>query len=461
LQPLAIGLGGGDRIDFVEIDWSDGVFQSEVDLAAGAVHRIAEEQRQLSSCPVLFAWNGKKFEFVSDILGVGGIGYATGPGEYAPPRPWENFLLPRRMLREKSGRYHLKVAQVMEEVAYLDAARLVAYDLPPGWHMVLDERMGTGDPAPTGAPRFYRREVLPERATNDRDEDVRATIAATDSRAAPPGRLDRRFIGRLEREHVLTLTFAEPLDAGPGEPVLVADGWIEYPYSQTMFAAWQAGAVYAAPSIEARGRDGRWMPVLEQFGYPAGMPRQMSVPLGGLPPGTNALRLRTNEEIYWDRLAVAYTEPLPDVRRRALALRSARLAQTGFPHRSTGAQRRPYYDYDRRRPFWDTRYLRGAYTALGPADALVRTVDDALVIFGPGEETHLEFDALDDAPPPGWSRHFVFETNGWAKDMDLYTRDGDTVAPLPTRGTSPGPGTPPGPRDRLHARYNTRYASGR
>ena len=38
--------------------------------------------------------------------------------------------------------------------------------------------------------------------------------------------------------------------------------------------------------------------------------------------------------------------------------------------------------------------------------------------------------------------------------MDLYTRDGETVEPLP-------PGSrPTEARERLHARYNTRYLAG-
>ena len=49
--------------------------------------------RWASSSSALY-WNGSKYEFVADVLGVGGIGYATGPGEYAPSRPWENLLLP-------------------------------------------------------------------------------------------------------------------------------------------------------------------------------------------------------------------------------------------------------------------------------------------------------------------------------------------------------------------------------
>ena len=105
--------------------------------------------------------------------------------------------------------------------------------------------------------------------------------------------------------------------------MLVADGWVEYPYAQTIFAAWQAGAPYLAPSLDARDGNGRWSRVLEEFGYPAGMPRQMSVPLPRLPRGTTALRLQTTQEVYWDRLAIAYVEPAPDVRRRGLPLEAA------------------------------------------------------------------------------------------------------------------------------------------
>ena len=51
LQPVLFGLGGVRTADYLALDWSDGVFQTELDLAAGQVHRIAEAQRQLSSCP--------------------------------------------------------------------------------------------------------------------------------------------------------------------------------------------------------------------------------------------------------------------------------------------------------------------------------------------------------------------------------------------------------------------------
>ncbi len=471
LQPLSLGIGNAAQADFAAIDWSDGVFQSELALAPGQVHRVVETQRQLSSCPVLFAWDGSRYAFVSDLLGVGGLGYAVAPGEYAPARPWEYLLLPKGLAQPLDGRYRLKLTEPMEEAAYLDAARLTVWDLPPGWQIVLDERMGISAPEPTGEPRFYRTETLPQQVLDQDERDVTEALARADGEAADPGPLDRRFIGRLAAEQVLTLTFAAPLDdslrsnspqrtekpggdAGPGELLLVADGWVEYPYSQTSFAAWQAGASYEAPSLEARGADGVWRRVLTQFGYPAGMPRRMSIPLPDLPPGTDALRLRGNLEVYWDRLAVAYAEPLPGARRQDLPPIAARLAQTGFPKRLTFAQARPGYDYGTRTPFWDTRAMAGFYTRIGPVDALVAETDDALAIIGPGEEIQIEFEAPS-APPPGWTRSLVLETHGWTKDMDLYTKDGETLEPLPKTGGDPAR------RDVLHAAYNTRWRDGR
>jgi hypothetical protein len=454
LQPLALGLAGADQADFVSIDWSDGVFQSELAVGSG-LHTITETQRQVSSCPVLFAWNGRKYEFVTDLLGVGGIGYMVAPGEYATPRPWENVELGPGLLQPRDGRYAIKIGEPMEEACYLDAARLVAYDLPPGWSMTLDERMGILGPQPTGEPRFYRGELLPNRAVTNRGEDVTRIVGDADLEAVPVGGRDRRFIGRLIAPNVVTLTFAEALDdrAGEGEPILVADGWIEYPYSQTMFGAWQAHADFVAPTLEARGADGQWRVILEQFGYPAGMPRRMSVPLGSLPRGTTLLRITTNQEIYWDRLAVVWAETDPKISRHEFELDTASVRRSGFAKRTTGPQRQPYYDYDQRSPYWDTRHQDGLYTAFGDALALVTEADAALAIIGPGEEIHLEFAADLDPPPAGWTRRLVLETNGWCKDMDLFTADAETVAPLP--------GTRDDHADRLHDLHNTRYQSGK
>ena len=361
---------------------------------------------------------------------------------------------PEPRLQCRDGRYHLKLGEPMEEACYLDAARLVMYDLPPGWSMTLDERMHISGPEPTGETRFYRHRMLPSHVTNERGRNVTAAVVHADLTAADVPTLDDRFIGRLAADHVLTLHFDEPLDRHAGEPMLIAEGWVEYPYSQTMFAAWQAGAAYRAPTVEARGADGQWVVVLEEFGYPAGMPRQMSVALEHLPAGARELRITSNQEIYWDQLMVAWAEPAPaGVQRRELELVEARLWRSGFALREDRPQRLPHYDYGRRVPLWDTRHQAGWYTRFGSVLELVNQADSALAIFGPGEEVHMEFAAPDDEPAPGWTRHHVFETEGWCKDRDLFTRDGATLKPLP--------GAAGDAAMKLQQRYNTRYESGR
>jgi hypothetical protein len=117
----------------------------------------------------------------------------------------------------------------------------------------------------------------------------------------------------------------------------------------------------------------------------------------------------------------------------------------------------PHYDYARRKPFWDARHQEGLYARFGDVRELVAETDDAVAVFGPGEEVHLEFEAPAAPPPEGWSRREVLELAGWCKDMDLYTKDGETVGPLPLRDGSEGGAA----RDALHARYLTRFESGR
>ena len=454
LQPLSAGLGGHAQADFVALEWSDGVTQTELELAAGELHAIPETQRQLASCPVFFVWDGTRFAFVSDVLGGAALGYLQAPGSYAPPRPVESFLLPPTAIAPKDGRYQVKLAEPMEETAYLDAARLTVYDLPPTWSMVLDERLAAGGAPASGKPIYFRRAWSPARVASAVGDDVTALATRADRQAPPPGALDPRFVGLLAQEQVLQLTFAEALPAR--NAVLVAEGWIEYPYSQTVFAAWQAGLRYRPATLEALAGDGRWLVVAEEFGYPAGMPRTMALPLGELPPGTRQLRLSSNMEIYWDRLRVVAREAPPDVAPLTVAPVSARVARTGFAERTTGAQRLPHYDYARRTPYWDAKVPRGFYTALGDATVLVQAADGAFAIFGSGEEAHLEFPVP--PPAPDRRRFVALRFHGWAKDMDLYTRHGDTVAPLPT--TTDRSSAEAVRRDRLHRRYNVRWQGG-
>lgn len=453
LLPAAIGLNGAQQADFVAIDWPDGVYQTELDLAAGQTHRIKETQRQLASCPVLFAWDGERHAFVSDVLGVGGMGFGVGRGTYSIPRPWERFQLPAALLQPTAGRYVLKITEPMEEAAYIDQVELTAYDLPPGVAMVLDERMGTGAPEPSGAVIAMTSEIAPSRATDGQGRDVLAQLSEADLVAVDPGIPDRRFAGLMTTPFELTIAFDQDLGA-LAAPVLVFDGWVEYGYSQTYFAAWQAGITAESVSLDIL-TPGGWQSWLPAWGYPAGMPRSGSLPLGALPEGTTALRLKTNQEIYWDKLVVAEAELDVPMQTHHLALLGAMVSKTGFPVRTDRSQRVPSYDYNQREPFWDAEYQEGFYTALGPASELVQEHDNNLAIIGPGDELELRFDSALPALRKGWTRTFVVDLKGWAKDMDLYTRDGQTLSPLPV-----DPAVPAGNRE-LESVFNTRFQVGR
>ena len=461
LQPLSLGLAGHDKADFVAVDWSDGVYQTELDVDANSMHAISEEQRQLGSCPVLFTWDGTKYDFVTDILGVAAQGFLVEPGTLLPPRPWERVAFQPGKLAPKDGRIVFKVTEPMEENSYVDVMSLESFDLPNDWGMIVDERMATGAPEVTGAALFYRSELSPARAFDSAGNDVHALINERDQQAMSPGKIDPNYIGLLEEMESLTIEFDQAIDQSDDElelmPVLVADSWVELPYSQTHFSAWQAGKSFRSVSLEAKTSDGEWQMVYPEFGFPAGMPRTMSLPLADLPEGTTALRLSWNRQIYWDRIRVVYSEKPPvEMQHNRVIPQFAKVAKTGFYQRVNHDQRRPEYLYQQTKPFGDVEYPTGFYTNLGEMTELISEQDDALAIIGPGEEVHIEFE-LPEPAEQGLTRWYVLDTRGWAKDKDMYTHTGGSVAPLPHTNLAKNKTI----RSRLHDKYNTRFQSGR
>lgn len=474
IEPVLFGLGLDPMIEWLAVEWPDGVLQGELDLGPGTA-TLVETQRQISSCPVIFAWTGDRFEFLTDALGVAGIGYLSGVRREADgslvaihptPRPWERVPLgPEEAIVPRDGRFEIRIGEPMEESCYLDAARLVAWELPPGWSVALDERMGIGGPPPTGKALFHRRSMQVLRATREDGSDQTEALREADFRAADPGRSDPRFIGRTASEWILEFSFPAPFGLGPsgaesGDPILVIDGWVEYPYSSTNFAMWQADALPQAPSLEALDpASGEWVMLVEGYGYPAGMPRRSVFPLPAesLPAGCTTLRWRSTHEVYFDRIVLAWSEPCPEARRAEMPLVRATIADAGFARRVPKAQRRPHYDLAQPWPLWSVRRQIGFYTSFGECTPLLAETDDAVAIFGSGEEVRLEFRDARGAIGEGWTRSWVLELEGWCKDMDPFTGGGAALEPLPMREGSPATAR----RESLHRQFNTRFAGGR
>ena len=79
------------------------------------------------------------------------------------------------------------------------------------------------------------------------------------------------------------------------------------------------------------------------------------------------------------------------------------------------------------------RDLIGYHTRFGDVSELLTEIDDRYVIMNAGDEMLLEF-KYPGGPAPGYTRSFVFVSDGWVKDGDYNTEASKTVTPLPFHG---------------------------
>ena len=280
-----------------------GIVQTETDLGPAAAPgqraalAVTELDRKPSSCPYLYAWNGERFEFVTDFLGGGEMGYYEAPGVRNVPDPVEYVRLAPGQLVPKDGRYELRVTNELEEVLYVDRLRLLAVDHPRGVEVYPDEGM-TDPPKPFRL--FATRDPRVPEATDDTGRDVTARLAKRDRVFADELPLER--IRGYAKEHALTLD----LSALPADhTLLLLTGWTDYAFSSDNVAAHQAGLRALAPRLEVEDAAGSWHTAVEQVGLPVGRPQTIVVDLAGKLGPSRRVRLVTNLRVYWDQAVVA------------------------------------------------------------------------------------------------------------------------------------------------------------
>jgi hypothetical protein len=190
-----------------------------------------------------------------------------------------------------------------------------------------------------------------------------------------------------------------------------------------------------SPYVEAQMPDGSWKQIIDDMGFPAGLPRTIVADLSGkMPIGTTRIRITTNLQIYWDQILISNeTEPASGVRETELPLASASLGFRGYPRQIDGATPGDLtYHYDEVSATGPFVRQRGPYTHYGDVTSLLKAVDDHFVIFGSGEDIDVEFNASALPPlPSGWTRDYFFYANGFVKDMDYYEAMPFTVAAMP------------------------------
>jgi Tfp pilus assembly protein PilF len=467
---LHVGLGAETEADIVRLLWPTGVLQDEVGVAARGRHAVTEIDRRGSSCPVLFAWNGSRFEFITDAIGPGVVGHWVAPGVRNTPDPDEYIKVPGASLRPRDGRLHLRFVEPMEEIIYLDHVRLLAVDHPADAEVYPNERFAAAPPFPEFRVVAARGARPPAGAWDHRGRDVLPLLRERDRRYVD-ALVPLPFKGFVEL-HWVELDLGEADAAGPLR--LLLHGFTDYFTATSVYAAHQAGVTALVPYVEALDAAGNWRRVVDDMGFPAGLRRTMVADLTGkLPPGARRIRIAANLKVYWDQILIDTTPPegpgAVPYRLSEAPLAAAALGWLGFPREVRGAPAGDIsYVYEEVSPSGPYARAAGAYTAFGDVRDLLARRNSRFAIFGAGEEIALEFDAAALPPlPPGWKRDYFFYADGFAKDMDFYAAYGQTVEPLPFHGMQRYPYAPGEsyPEDDAALRYrlqrNTRLDSGR
>ena len=455
-RTLHVGIGSADSVEFIRILWPSGVRQAELATAADQMLHFEELNRKGTSCPILYAWDGTDYRFVSDFLGGAIIGYLTEPGQYYPPDTDEYVRIPH--LQPRQGRYELQIGNQLEEILYLDAAELVAVDHPIGTTLFPNERLLSSPPYPSHQPYALADLRPPQRVTDHAGRDVTSALVAVDDEWYAD--FDHRPIHGYAAPYSLTLDLG---DLSSWEhPVLVAHGWVDYAHSTSNWAASQRELSLFPPRLEVEDANGTWRLITTDMGTPAGLPKDMVFDLSdALTEDVDRVRLRitTSMSIYWDQFQAGRSVGQYSVQRARFD--EADLHWRGYPvHESihgTFAFRYDHSQVNTEAP-WGTH--AGAYTRFGDASELTDQIDDRFAIMFHGDELTLTVGADNFGPVrEGWTRSFLFYADGFGKDMDFHSAHSLTVEPLPFHGMSRYPYGPDEtyPQSPEHVSYRLDY----
>ena len=463
------GLGSHTRAGIARIVWPNGTAQVEFELKAD--QQVVAMQRLKGSCPWVFARSGDKMHFVKDFIWRSPLGMRINSQDTAGvDQTLDWIFISGDLLTPQDDSYEIRVTAELWETHFFDHISLMVVDHPADFEVFVDERF-----VPTQQPKLaVIAAEAPRPFASARDEggrDVLTTVQKADGDYVDDFRLGR-FQG-IGADH--WIEFELPADASGDKPlVLIGEGWI-YPTDSSLNVAISQGE-HTAPQglvLEVRDTSGAWRIVRGDLGFPAGKNKTVVIPLPSeeIKSGRRNFRLRTNLEIYWDRMG--WTVALPEVELQTTKVETlaSDLRNRGFSKLNTPQRRRPdipdYHQLQGIGPRW--RDLEGFYTRLGDVRELLGAIDDRYVIMNAGDEIILRF-AVPPAPAPGWKRDFVMVGDGWVKDGDYNTANSPTVHPLPSHATreygrAPGPITadPVFRRnaedwDQFHTRYVTPLA---
>ncbi len=426
------GIGERTEADVARIIWPNGTVQAEFDLLS--TQTALARQRLKGSCPWVFTHDGDRMQFETDFLWRTALGLRiNAQGEAQVIHSEDRVFIPGDHLAPKNGHYDVRITGELWESHFFDRVELMAVDHPADTEVRIDERFHL--PAPDQDLTTVASPQPVAYAEDQDGQDVTDLVREKDGRYLDTFELGP-FQGRAE-EHYVEVELGDDVPTD-GSLWLVADGWV-YPTDTSINLAIGQGD-HAPPqgvTVEVPDGNGGWTVAKSDIGFPAGKSKTMLIDLSDAlgPDVPPRIRLRTNMEIYWDRLAWAAGRPETDVQTHRLTPDSARLRYRGFSKVRQTERRLPevpvYDSIASTTPLW--RDLEGYHTRFGDVRELVTETDDRYVIMNAGDEMVLRFAELP-PPPDGWTRDFVLIGDGWVKDGDFNTGHSKTVRPLPYHG---------------------------
>jgi len=454
--PLAFAVDGHADADTIRITWSNGLIQNEPHQKLEAL-TIPEAQRLSGSCPMIFTWDGDRYQFVTDVMGVAPLGASSGDGNYFPVDHDEYVQIAGAALKPQNGNYRLQITEELHEVSYLDQVQLIAVDHPAGTAIYTNDKFKS-PPYPEFRLFGAREKIHPLRALDSHGVDVTSRVAKLDH--AYPDSFQRDVAGVAEL-HTLDLDFGKA--ASDNRAALILNGWVDWADGSTFLRASQTSQGLVFPYLQVKDKAGHWKTVVEDMGIPSGKPKTIAVDLTGkFLSSSREVRILTNLCVYWDEIFLIDNARAPQTKLTALNASSGDVHFRGFSRTVIDPARvqpeRFVYSDVRAVSNWNP--TPGMYTRYGDVTALVQNVDDRMVIMGSGDELTLEYPAAFlPAPPAGWTRDFLLKVDGWAKDADANTAFSETVLPLPFHAMSAYPykAAEHFPQDSEHAEYLRDY----
>ena len=149
--PIEFGVGKHTQFDSINVHWFDmmlPVTEAKVDQCA-PLALLELQFDKTGSCPYLYAWDGQRFRFVTDILSASPAGLRLTDDRFIDADNDEFVRVgDESLFQPRDGNYVLQVTEELREVLYLDAAELLVVDHPVGTEVHTTGKLLPGKPFP-------------------------------------------------------------------------------------------------------------------------------------------------------------------------------------------------------------------------------------------------------------------------------------------------------------------------